>query len=156
MISWIKIAIQNRYFSSCTDIQISAKLLLWGHGYSSSPLTNSQSTLHTTQEEPLRGVKRNTSTMGIKHGHTFQRLCSWGIWWATLAVNNYLRCYTAMPLPMDSLASLSPLLPLALALSLSVSLILSASLTPSNASLFAFLSFFAAYKRFLSLASVCN
>lgn len=38
----------------------------------------------------------------------------------------------------------------------SMSLILSASLTPSNASLFAFLSFFAAYKRFLSLASVCN
>lgn len=39
---------------------------------------------------------------------------------------------------------------------ISVSLILSVSLTPSNALLFAFLSFFAAYKRFLSLASVCN
>lgn len=118
------------------------------------PPTRPHFTLH--RNRCWKGEKKELGTRRIKHSHTFQRLCSWGIWWATKAVNNYLRCSRAVALPMDSLSSLPPSLVPTSSLSSSCFLSLSLSPTPSNASLFAFLSFFAVYKRFLSLASVCN
>lgn len=54
------------------------------------PPTHPHFTLH--RNRCWKGEKKELGTRRIKHSHTFQRLCSWGIWWATKAVNNYLRC----------------------------------------------------------------
>lgn len=104
------------------------------------PPTRPHFTLH--RNRCWKGEKKELGTRRIKHSHTFQRLCSWGIWWATKAVNNYLRCSRAVALPMDSLSSLPPSLVPTSSLSLFLAFFLSLSLSNALKRLTLCLSFF--------------